>query len=116
MNRSQEKIRQEALLADRERIAKNKSALDALHGKAENADARTAGEIDRLRGRSEYLSPSRESDVYDYDVRIGNKIGDLKIALTKASDPFDYEQCLQLCGAISDLLTDREAAAARSRN
>lgn len=68
---------------DRELIESNSRAVDALIILAkDNVDVISG--LKELQKQIKYLIPSENRKVVDYDKTIGNKIGDLRIVLTKA--------------------------------
>lgn len=68
---------------DRELIAENARAVEALLVLAEGNKELTT-ELKELQEKIEYLTPSPKDEILDFDKKIKNLIGDLRIALTKA--------------------------------
>lgn len=92
---------------DRELIAANSSALEALFVLA-NGNEELVSELKNLQEKIKYLIPSSDSKINDYDKTIKNKIGDLRIALTKA----DGETSKKVEGLVTDIklaVADRNA-------
>ena len=67
---------------DRELIESNSKAIEALIILAQNDDV-IVNELKSVQEKLKYLVPSDNSKVIDYDKSIKNKIGDLRIILTK---------------------------------
>ncbi len=68
---------------DRELIEVNSKAIEALIILAkDNVDI--VNELHVLQEKLKYLIPSDDSKIVDYDKAIKNKIGDLRIVLTKS--------------------------------
>ena len=68
---------------DRELVAFNSKSIETLLVHAEKNQDLT-NELKELQNKLNYLIPSIKSEILDYDKKIKNKIGDMKIALTKS--------------------------------
>lgn len=70
-------------LNDRELIAENAKSIDALIVLSQDNEE-LIGELLDLQNELKYLKPSSLPKVIDFDKAIKNKLGDLRIALTKS--------------------------------
>lgn len=70
-------------LNDRELIAENAKAIEALVVLSQDNEELIT-ELRELQNELKFLRPSNAPKVMDYDKSIKNKIGDLRIALTKS--------------------------------
>lgn len=73
----------EKTIDDRELVATNSAAMDALVVLAQDNDE-MIGELKELQEKLKYLIPSDEPKIYDADKKIKHLIGDMRIALTKS--------------------------------
>lgn len=95
----------EKTLDDRELVATNSKAMDALVVLAkDNEDI--IEELKSLQETMKYLVPSDDSKVIDYDKKIKNLIGDMRIALTK-SDGEDSKKTDELLTDLKLAIADR---------
>lgn len=92
---------------DRELISFNSRSVETLLVHAENNQELTA-ELNDLQTKLKYLMPSEKSDVTDYDKKIKNKIGDMKIALTK-SDGESSSKAMDILKDIKLAIAERNA-------
>ena len=83
---------------DRELIATNAKSIEALIVLSEDNDE-VIDELKDLQEKIKYLMPSTDAKVVDYDKKIKNLIGDLRIALTKS----DGEETKKTTGIITDI-------------
>ena len=88
---------------DRELVETNSKAIDALVVLAKD-NVVIADELKALQEKLKYLIPSENSKVVDCDKTIKNKLGDLRIVLTKS----DGESTKKA----NDILTDIKLAVA----
>ena len=88
---------------DRELVEANSKAIEALIILA-NDNASVINELNNLQEKLKYLIPSDKSKVADYDKMIKNKIGDLRIVLTKSDG--------EVTKKATDILTDIKLAIA----
>lgn len=88
---------------DRELIETNSKAIDALIILAKDNTEVISG-LRELQKQIKYLIPSENHKVMDYDRAIGNKIGDLRIVLTKADGEINKK--------VENLLTEIKLAIA----
>lgn len=88
---------------DRELIARNSKALEALVIIAGD-NAEIICELRGLQEKLKYLIPSDNPKVIGYDKTIENKIGDLRIALTKSDG--------EVTKKATDIITDIKLAVA----
>ena len=71
-------------LEDKELISENERSVDALIVLAQQANnEQFVVELKQLKEKIKYLIPSTDDKVRDYDKKIKNLIGDLRIALVK---------------------------------
>ena len=70
-------------IEDRELVEFNSDSISTLLVFTENNEQLTS-QLKDLQDTLKYLIPSSKSEIMDYDKKIKNKIGDLKIALTKS--------------------------------
>lgn len=95
----------EKTLDDRELVATNSKAMDELIVLAkDNEDI--IEELKSLQETMKYLVPSDDSKVIDYDKKIKNLIGDMRIALTK-SDGEDSKKTDELLTDLKLAIADR---------
>lgn len=88
---------------DRELVEANSKAIEALIILAQNDDV-IVNELKGVQEKLKYLVPSDNSKVFDYDKSIKNKIGDLRIVLTKSDG--------EVTKKANDILTDIKLAIA----
>lgn len=88
---------------DRELVETNSKAIEALIILAQNDDV-IVNELKGVQEKLKYLVPSDNSKVFDYDKSIKNKIGDLRIVLTKSDG--------EVTKKANDILTDIKLAIA----
>ena len=94
---------------DRELIEQNAKSVEALIVLAED-NAELVEELRDLQNTLKYLIPSTDSKVWDYDKSIKNKIGDLRIALTK-SDGENSKKSDEILTEIKLAVADRNTKA-----
>ena len=92
-------------LEDRELVADNAQKIDALKVLAEGNEE-FLKTLTELQEKLKYLIPSDEPKVYDADKKIGNLLGDLRIALTK-SDGEDNKKTASLLADVKLAIVDR---------
>ncbi len=97
----------EKTLDDRELIAENSKAVEALFVLAED-NASLVEELKALQEKLKYLMPSDDSKVTEYDKKIKNLIGDMRIALTK-SDGEDSKKTDAILTDLKLAVADRSA-------
>ena len=69
---------------DKDLVSENERSVDALIILAQQAnDEQFTEQLKQLKEQIKYLIPSTEDKVRDYDKKIKNLIGDLRIALVK---------------------------------
>ena len=69
---------------DKDLVSENERSVDALIILAEQAkDEEFVEQLKQLKEQIKYLIPSTEDKVRDYDKKIKNLLGDLRIALVK---------------------------------
>ena len=100
--KSADKVKENAKL-----ISSNSGEIGALLVHAEG-NAELTAELKELQGNLKFLRPSDDSNVTDYDKKIKNKIGDMKIALTK-SDGESSAKALDILKDIKLALAERNA-------
>ncbi len=88
---------------DRELVEANSKAIDALVILAEK-NSEVIEKLKELQIKLKYLIPSLNPKVVDCDKIIKNKIGDMRIALTKSDG--------ETTKKVTDMLTDIELAVA----
>lgn len=88
---------------DREFVETNSKAIDSLIILARD-NVVVVNELKGLQEKLKYLIPSDNSKVVDYDKTIKNKIGDLRIVLTKSDG--------EVTKKATDILTDIRLAIA----
>lgn len=88
---------------DRELVESNSNAIEALIILAED-NIVIVNELKNLQEKLKYLIPSDDSKVVDYDKIIKNKIGDLRIILTKSDG--------EVTKKATDILTEIKLAVA----
>lgn len=91
--------------ADNKLIAENSKFVEVLLVQAEGNDE-VVNELKELQEKLKYLKPSREKKVYDYDKKIKDSLGDLKIAFTK-TDGESSKKTVQLIKDIKMLVAER---------
>ncbi|MDE6474047.1 MAG: hypothetical protein K2L70_03005 [Clostridia bacterium] len=92
---------------DRELISLNAKSIDSLIVLAKDNRDMTS-QLKELREKIAYLIPSDNSKVVDYDKSIKNKIGDLRIALTKSNGETSKKTDETICD-IQLTIADRNA-------
>lgn len=105
--RRRKKTEAEKTLDDRELVAANSKAVEALIVLAKDNEE-IATELKDLQEKLKYLIPSDDPKVTDYDKKIKNLIGDMRIALTKS----DGEESKKTENILTDLklaVADRNA-------
>ena len=85
-------------LDDRNLISENAASVEALIVLAKG-NLEVIGELKELQEKLKYLIPSPKAKIVEYDKTIKNKLGDLRIALTKA----DGETTKKVTEAIEDI-------------
>ena len=90
---------------DRDLIAANSRAVEALLVLAENNEE-FKKELRELQEQIKYLVPSPKEEVLEFDKKIRNLIGDMKIALTK-TDGEDDKKTENLLKQIKLTMADR---------
>lgn len=88
---------------DRDLIQSNSQSIDALIILAKDR-ASLISDLKALQEKLKYLIPSDQAKIIDYDKTIRNKLGDLRIALTKSDD--------ELSKKVSNILTEIQLAIA----
>ena len=91
--------------ADNKLIAENFKFVDVLLVQAEGNEE-VVKELNELKENLKYLKPSKEKKVYDYDKKIKDSLGDLKIAFTK-TDGEESKKTVQLIKEIKMLVAER---------
>ena len=91
--------------ADLKLIAENTKFVEVLLVQAEGNEE-VVNELKELQETLKYLKPSREKKVYDYDKKIKDNLGDLKIAFTK-TDGEGSKKTVQLIKDIKMLVAER---------
>ncbi|MCH5142715.1 MAG: LPXTG cell wall anchor domain-containing protein [Clostridiales bacterium] len=91
--------------ADLKLIAENSKFVEVLLVQAEGNEE-IVNELKELQEDLKYLKPSREKKVYDYDKKIKDNLGDLKIAFTK-TDGEGSKKTVQLIKDIKMLVAER---------
>lgn len=94
-------------LEDRELVAENSKSIEALVVLAKDNDS-IAEELRTLQEKLKYLIPSDDSKIKDYDKKIKNLIGDMRIALTK-SDGEDSKKTETILTDLKLAIADRNA-------
>lgn len=92
---------------DRELIEFNEKSVESLIVLAKGNDE-LVKQLKAMQEKIKYLIASDKAKVCDYDKTIGNKIGDLRIALTK-SEGAENSKIEQLFSEIEIAVTDRNA-------
>ena len=90
---------------DNKLIAENSKFVEVLLVQAEGNDEVLA-ELKDLQESLKYLKPSKDKKVYDYDKKIKDSLGDLKIAFTK-SDGEGNKKTVQLIKEVKMLIAER---------
>lgn len=91
---------------DRELVAENSKAVDALIILAEN-DEEIVNELRLLQEKLKYLIPSGDEKVFGFDKTIKGKLGDLRIVLVKAEENCG-RKAMQLITDIKVVIADRQ--------
>ncbi|MCH5148757.1 MAG: hypothetical protein J1G05_05285 [Clostridiales bacterium] len=91
--------------ADLKLIAENTKFVEVLLVQAEGNEE-VVKELKELQENLKYLKPSREKKVYDYDKKIKDNLGDLKIAFTK-TDGEGSKKTVQLIKDVKILVAER---------
>ena len=91
--------------ADIKLIAENAKFVEVLLVQAEGNEE-LVNELKKLQEDLKYLKPSREKKVYDYDKKIKDNLGDLKIAFTK-TDGDSSKKTVQLVKDVKMLVAER---------
>ena len=92
---------------NRELIEDNSKAIEALIVLSKD-NVEIIDDLKELQEKLKYLVPSNDSAVIDYDKKIKNKIGDLKIALTK-SDGETSKKATEILMDIKLAIAERNA-------
>lgn len=92
---------------DRELIEFNEKSVESLIVLT-NGNANLIKALKELQEKIKYLIASDKAKIYDYDKMIKNKIGDLRIALTR-SEGADNRNIDQLIAEIDLAIADRNA-------
>lgn len=90
---------------DNKLIAENSKFVEVLLVQAEGNDE-VVNELNDLKEALKYLKPSKDKKVYDYDKKIKDSLGDLKIAFTK-TDGEGSKKTVQLIKEIKMLVAER---------
>lgn len=93
---------------DKELIDENARFVEVLKAQAEGNDE-VLEELNDLQEKIKYLKPSREKKVYEYDKKIKDSLGDLKIAFTK-TDGEGSKKTVQLIKDIKVLVAERNVS------
>ena len=91
--------------ADLRLINENTKFVEVLLVQAEDNEE-VVKELKELQETLKYLKPSRDKKVYDYDKKIKDNLGDLKIAFTK-TDGEGSKKTVQLIKDIKILVAER---------
>lgn len=102
------KKEKQLVLESRERITANKKEIDVLLILAEN-DEKVTSDLLKLQSTIGFLNPSTAADVKKADLKIGDKIGDFKIFLNKASQKNDFTGYESYIKEINILIAERNA-------
>ena len=92
---------------DRDLVSENARAIEALVILAEGNEEIFA-DLKVMQEKIKYLTPSEDSAIYDFDKKIRNLIGDMRIALVKA----DGETSKKVANALLQIkltIADRNA-------
>lgn len=101
------KTKAESNLNDRELINKNSALIDALVALNKNEEFEV--ELKNVKETLKYLIPSTESKIYNADKKIAGIIGDIKIALNKASDSEPNKKAEMLMRDLKVAIAERNA-------
>lgn len=93
---------------DRKLIESNAKSFETLLILSKNESFKK--ELTRVQGKVKFLTPSTIEKVFNFDKKIKEAIGDLKISLTKDGDTESNLKAIKLLQDIEILITERESA------
>lgn len=97
------KNKTEQLLNNKHHIEAMAASVDVLISLGQDNEELVAI-LKEIQDKIKYFNPTQKSDVLDIDKKIENKLGDLKIDLTKAKQKGEYANALSLASEIKDVL------------
>lgn len=86
------------------------SAFDILIALAED-NLPLKEKLEEVQDKIRYSSPSTKKEVFEYERRIENRLGDLKLALARAKTRGSYHGAERVLGEIELLLIERNSIA-----
>lgn len=98
----------------KEKTNEDRSLIDVNYKSIEtlivlSTDKEFTDELKKMQEQLKYLIPSADDKVYEYDKKIKNGIGDLKICLTKDGDAKNSVRAKQSIQNIKVLIAERNA-------
>ena len=108
------KNKTEQLLNNKHHIEAMAASIDVLISLGQENEELVAT-LKAIQDKIKYFNPSDKSDVLDLDKKIENKLGDLKIDITKAKQKGEYANALSLANEIKDVLVVERNAKANLR-
>lgn len=99
------KTNKDKILLNDSVMKENLKSFDILIAYAEG-NAETVKKLEEVKDKYKYLSPKADSDVTAVDKKIGNKIADIKVLLSKGGKPRDEEINAEL-QAITRMMAER---------
>ena len=97
------KNKTEQLLNNKHHIEAMAASVDVLISLGQDNEELVAI-LKEIQDKIKYFNPTQKSDVLDIDKKIENKLGDLKIDLTKAKQKGEYANALSTANEIKDVL------------
>jgi len=95
------------LEADKKGIAANAAALELIIRCVPDIDV--AARLNELLGEIKYLNPSTEKNIAAYQQRISDKIGDMKLVVTKARKNSVKSSVLPIIEEIYYIIAERNS-------
>lgn len=89
-------------------IKSNMQAIDVLIAYAED-NAIIKERLLKLQEKIKYLNPIDKDNIQSLDKKIGNKIGDLKIELSKDSNKVDFERVQNALKELEIAVVERQS-------
>lgn len=105
------KNKTEQLLNNKHDVEAMTSSVDVLISLGQENEELVAI-LKEMQDKIKYFNPSNKPEVLELDKKIVNKLGDLKIDITKAKQKGDYANALNLASEIKDsLVVERNSKA-----
>ena len=90
------------------------ASMDVLISLAKD-NAELVDVLEEIQGKVKYFNPTQDKDVQALDKKINNKLGDLKIDISKGKNKEDYTKALETAREVRDILVVERTAKANRK-